>query len=176
MHHHLSSRPEPKAVPYHPMANEIEPLTDASFDAALTIWVKGWHEAHGEIVPKSLLALRTEENFRSRLRALQPGTRVVRASGAVAGLVIVAKDEINQLYVAPTARGGGIAQALIADAEAEIRAAGHAQAWLACAIGNTRAARFYTRCGWVNAGIVAVPVDTADGPYPLDVWRFEKNL
>ena len=44
--------------------------------------------------------------------------------------------EIEQVYVAAAHRGGGVADALMADAEARIRSAGHAQAWLAAGSGD----------------------------------------
>ncbi len=49
-------------------------------------------------------------------------------------------------------------------------------AWLACAVGNTRAARFYEKSGWRNAGTFVMMTDTSNGPFPVDQWRFEKRL
>jgi len=49
-------------------------------------------------------------------------------------------------------------------------------AWLACAIGNERAARFYEKCGWRRVGKMINPLDTPDGVLPLEVWRYEKRL
>ena len=49
-------------------------------------------------------------------------------------------------------------------------------AWLACAIGNEPAARFYEKCGWRRAGIVINQLETLNGTFPLDVWRYEKRL
>lgn len=56
---------------------------------------------------------------------------------------------------------GRAAAALIGDAEARLAERGVETAWLACAIGNHRAARFYEK----SAGI-----------FPLEVWRYEKRL
>jgi hypothetical protein len=49
-------------------------------------------------------------------------------------------------------------------------------AWLACAIGNERAARFYEKRGWRRAGNMINELETADGIFPLEVWRYEKRL
>jgi len=49
-------------------------------------------------------------------------------------------------------------------------------AWLACAIGNDRAARFYEKCEWTRSGTIINNADTANGPFPLKVWRYEKSL
>jgi RimJ/RimL family protein N-acetyltransferase len=49
-------------------------------------------------------------------------------------------------------------------------------AWLACAIGNDRAARFYEKHGWHHAGIMVNRLETIRGEYLLEVWRYEKSL
>jgi RimJ/RimL family protein N-acetyltransferase len=49
-------------------------------------------------------------------------------------------------------------------------------AWLACAIGNERAARFYEKCGWRRTGNMINYAETANGAFPLEVWRYEKVL
>jgi GNAT superfamily N-acetyltransferase len=89
---------------------------------------------------------------------------------------MVQGDELYQLFVSSEARGSGAAAALVADAEARLAAAGVGIAWLACAIGNERAARFYEKCGWRRAGTMINPLDTPDGVLPLEVWRYEKRL
>ena len=76
----------------------------------------------------------------------------------------------------PHARGEGVAAALIDDAEARLAQAGVRTAWLACAIGNERAARFYEKRGWQRAGTMMDPLDAQEGISPLEVWRYEKNL
>jgi ribosomal protein S18 acetylase RimI-like enzyme len=83
---------------------------------------------------------------------------------------------VYQFYVAEAARGTGVASALMADAEATLAARGVDTAWLACAIGNDRAARFYDKCGWRLASTFTSRLDTADGVIPLEVWRYEKRL
>jgi hypothetical protein len=49
-------------------------------------------------------------------------------------------------------------------------------AWLACAIGNERAARFYEKRGWHRAGTMINHLVTAEGEFHLEVWRYEKHL
>jgi ribosomal protein S18 acetylase RimI-like enzyme len=85
-------------------------------------------------------------------------------------------DELYQLYVAAQSRGSGVAAALIDDAEAELAKAGVRTAWLACAIGNDRAARFYEKRGWHRTGTMINQLETTAGIYPLEVWRYEKAL
>jgi len=38
-------------------------------------------------------------------------------------------------------------------------------AWLACAIGNERAARFYEKCGWHRTGVVTSRLDAPSGNF-----------
>lgn len=96
--------------------------------------------------------------------------------GAPAGFYILNDAELYQFFMAAQARGQGVAQALLADAEQRARGAGVEMLWLACAIGNDRAARFYEKCGWHRAGLMISRLDTVEGPFELEVWRFEKCL
>jgi len=85
-------------------------------------------------------------------------------------------DEGRWWTAARAARGSGAAKALIDDAEARLAANGVTVAWLACAIGNARAARFFQKHGWVNARTVADQLDAGDAVYEVEVWRFEKAV
>lgn len=145
-------------------------------DALATVWCDGWHDAHAAIVPAALARQRTVESFRDRLRAALAETRAIGERGAPLGFTILKADELYQFYVARAARGTGVAARLMADAERRLAAGGVATAWLACAIGNDRAARFYEKQAWRRAGIVAYVAETAEGDFPLDVWRYEKSL
>src|SRR5690606_34923694 len=78
--------------------------------------------------------------------------------------------------VSAGARGTGIARALTADAERELAERGIELAWLHCAIGNDRAARFYEKSGWRRAGVVQSELATPEGPVVIEVWRFEKAV
>jgi hypothetical protein len=51
-----------------------------------------------------------------------------------------------------------------ADAEAQLSARCVETAWLACATGNARAARFYEKCGWCLTRTMVSSLDTVDGP------------
>ena len=148
----------------------------AELDALARIWYDGWHDSHASVVPPELTKVRTLDSFRDRLAAALPRVRVAGPRGAPVGFTVVKGDEVYQLFVSAPARGSGVAAALLADAEASLSAAGVETAWLACAIGNLRAARFYEKSGWRRVGTMINDCETSTGTFPLEVWRYEKCL
>jgi GNAT superfamily N-acetyltransferase len=101
---------------------------------------------------------------------------VIGPRGAPMGFCMIKEDELYQLFVSAQSRGSGVAAALIADAEAQLRESGVKTAWLACAIGNERAAKFYEKHGWHRVGNMINRLDTPEGEFLLEVWRYEKAL
>ncbi|WP_425079968.1 GNAT family N-acetyltransferase [Ruegeria denitrificans] len=155
---------------------EIINLKSGIIPQASELWHSGWHDAHAAILPDDLTSQRTLDSFAERLHKYADMTRVAVQDGVVLGLCIILRDEINQMYVSPQGRGTGLAAALLRDGEQKILANGHATGWLACAIGNRRAARFYEKCDWVNTRTEVLRFETQTGDYPLEIWRFEKHL
>jgi GNAT superfamily N-acetyltransferase len=155
---------------------EIRAAEPADIDALTGLWKRGWHDAHDDLLPKALADLRTYDSFRERLLAGIEDLRVAGPVGAPLGFAFLKADELYQLYVVPEARGLGVAAVLIADAERQLAARGHAIAWLACAIGNDRAARFYEKSGWRRLGVERLEVETTSGLFPIQIWRYEKRL
>lgn len=147
---------------------EIEPLA--------RLWCDAWHEAHAALVPAPVVAARTPESFAARLREGLGAVRVTGPVGDPTGLCIVAGDELNQLFVAPRARGAGAALALERDARRRLREGGASRAWLVCARGNDRAAAFYERCRWRRIGTVVHDLRSGDAAFPCEVWRHERRL
>jgi ribosomal protein S18 acetylase RimI-like enzyme len=154
----------------------VRAAAEAEIDQVATIWYEGWHDAHARIVPADLTRLRTLESFRDRVRAALPNVRVAGPSSEPVGFCLLKGSELYQLFVSSQARGSGVAAALIADAEERLVASGVETAWLACAIGNERAARFYEKCGWRRVGTMINQAETSTGIFPLEVWRYEKPL
>jgi GNAT superfamily N-acetyltransferase len=154
----------------------VRPARAADVALLAAIWHESWHDTHAHLLPAELIQFRTLESFRNRLRAALPHVRVVGPAGSPLGFCIVKGDELDQLFVSAQARGTGVAAALTADAERLLAGRGVRTAWLACAIGNDRAARFYEKCGWRRVGTMTHNAETSQGVFPLEAWRFEKDL
>ena len=144
--------------------------------ALAALWTAGWHAAHAAIVPAGLTALRTYDSFSDRLARDLSVCRVGEIDGTIVGFHIIKDAEVYQFYVGADAQRTGFAVRLMADAEHVLRWAGERDAWLACSIGNARAAAFYVKAGWSNVGTETLDLDTSAGAFPLTVWRFEKVL
>jgi ribosomal protein S18 acetylase RimI-like enzyme len=155
---------------------DVRAAEKAELDRLAKVWSDAWHDAHAQIVPAELTRLRTLESFRERLEAALAHIRVAGPPGAPVGFCIIKGDELYQLFVSAESRGAGVAAALIADAEARLSASGVETAWLACAIGNERAARFYEKSGWHRAGTMVNQAETSNGEFSLEVWRYEKSV
>jgi GNAT superfamily N-acetyltransferase len=157
---------------------QIRAARPADVDALARLWFDGWQDAHAEIVPAALKAVRTLDQFAERLQARLEDVFVALPDGGGArfGFYFLKGDELDQFYVGREARGTGIAAALMADAERRLRDRGITTPHLNCAIGNDRAARFYEKCGWRRAATVVEVLDTTAGPFELEVWRYEKDL
>jgi len=123
------------------------------------IWQAGWRDGHLGHVPEELVAARTPENFRTRAAARVTEATVAEVGGVVGGFVMVAGDEVEQVFVDASFRGVGVADTLLTEAERLVAAGGHAVAWLAVVPGNARARRFYERSGWADDGEFAYVAD-----------------
>jgi GNAT superfamily N-acetyltransferase len=148
----------------------------AEIPAIAQIWYDAWRDAHAKILPAELARIRTLESFRSRLAEMLDIVRVAGERGRPLGFCIVKEDELYQLFVSAEARGKGVAAALISDGENTLADRGVKIAWLACAVGNDRAARFYEKTGWHKAGTVSHSLGTREGTIEFEVWRYEKVL
>ena len=158
------------------MTHVVRKAEEAETPALGRLWFHAWREAHEPYVPAELTRIRTLASFGERLRLFGDALRVIGPIGAPLGLCVVKDDELNQLFTAPEARGTGAAQALIADAEARVAAAGHTAIWLDVVIENARAIRFYEKTGWRRKSEQVVGLDTLDQPFDLKVLIMEKPL
>jgi GNAT superfamily N-acetyltransferase len=144
--------------------------------AVAEIWRSGWPDGHLGNVPDKLVAVRTPEDFDRRTAEGIGRTTVAVEGDDVAGFVMVSDDEVEQVYVSGAHRGSGVAGVLLTEAERQVRAAGHDQAWLAVVAGNGRARRFYERSGWVDDGTFDYPAPHEDGPISVPCHRYVKRV
>jgi len=155
--------------------NSIRNAKQSDVKQIADLWHTGWHDAHAQIVPQELTRIRTLESFVERTLWHLANTRV-SGDKVLDGFSITKADELNQFYVSRNSRGTGLARKLLADAEQQLRSGGTSHAWLACSIGNDRAARFYSKCGWELTKTIVEELETLNGTFPLKVWKFEKQL
>jgi len=157
----------------------LRPATADDVDAIAALFHSGWHDAHPGLVPEGLTQRRTRQAFRDRVAARVADTdetTVAEVDGTLAGFVMVAGDEAEQVYVHPAFRGTGIAGLLLTEAERQIADAGHDVAWLAVVRGNDRAQAFYARQGWADEGDLDYPVTALGETFISPCRRFAKRV
>lgn len=154
---------------------ELRAATGEDADAIADIWYRGWADGHEGNVPEGLHEHRQEAHFLALTSSRIASSAVAVVDHRVVGFVTVRVDEIEELYVDPSARGSGVATALLSHGEGII-AKGHDAAWLAVVEGNTRARRFYERCGWVNGGASEYLAETSTGTFAVPILRYDKAL
>jgi GNAT superfamily N-acetyltransferase len=144
--------------------------------AIAEIWRLGWRDGHEGFVPDALVEARTAESFRARAADRAGEMTVAVVDGAVAGFVLVVGDEVEQVYVSTSYRGTGVAQALLREAEREVRANGHSTGWLAVIAANGRARAFYERAGWRDDGPFDYEAGSERGPITVPCHRYTKQV
>ncbi|MEV0296159.1 GNAT family N-acetyltransferase [Nocardia sp. NPDC050710] len=155
---------------------ELRPARAADVAAIAWIWYRGWRDGHLGNVPDELVAVRPRESFDQRAAHRLAETTVAVVAGAVAGFVMVAGDEVEQVYVADAHRGTGVAGVLLAAAERRVLANGYDRAWLAVVAGNVRARKFYGRNGWTDEGLFTHHAPSATGHVEVPAHRYVKAL
>jgi GNAT superfamily N-acetyltransferase len=125
-------------------------------------WQVGYAHAFPAEALASISAERRADRWADRLRAPQPRTAllVAEADGEVCGFAALGParesrarvGELYAIYVDPDHWGTGVGQALIAEGEERLRAAGFTEAILWVLEDNPRARRFYEAAGWTHDG------------------------
>ena len=155
---------------------EIRPAGADDAPAVAEIWLAGWHDAHDGLVPQELVDVRTPDTFHTRAAERVADTTVATVDGEVAGFVMLADDELEQMFVSSDHRGTGIAHTLIAEAERQLRERGHVKTWLAVVAGNARARAFYERAGWVDEGLFDYDARVGNRTITVPCHRYVKQL
>lgn len=154
---------------------ELRGATIDDAEAVTAIWYEGWRDGHVGHVPEALHEHRRPNHFRERVPPRLHQTTVATIDSSVVGFVTVVDDEVEQIYVGRTARGGGVATALLAHA-ARLIGERFDKAWLAVATGNARARRFYLRNGWRDAGAFEYQAEIPGGTFVVPCHRYERVL
>ncbi|TCC16687.1 GNAT family N-acetyltransferase [Kribbella speibonae] len=154
----------------------VRPAVADDADAVAAIWYAGWQDGHLGHVPDELVAIRTKESFWTRAAQRVADTTVLVVGDEIAGFVMVVGAEVEQVYVGRDHRGSGVAGTLLAEAERQVKAGGHQEAWLAVATGNARARRFYERSGWIDGGPFDYPASVERGTLPIPCHRYLKAV
>jgi GNAT superfamily N-acetyltransferase len=157
----------------------LRPATPADIDAIAAVFHEGWHDVHPGRVPDGLTERRTPEAFHERVtqRVVETDeTTVAEVDGTVAGFVMVAGDEAEQVYVGRAFRGSGVAALLLTGAERQIATGGHDLAWLVVVRGNERAQAFYAKQGWADEGDYDYPVTALGESFISPCRRFTKRV
>jgi GNAT superfamily N-acetyltransferase len=157
------------------MTISLRAATPDDIDAIASVWHMGWRDGHIGHVPYALLHHRQLIHFRTRVPPRVPDSTVATIASGVVGFVTVRDDEVEQLYVAAAARGGGTADALMRHAE-QVIAARFDVGWLAVVAGNARARRFYERNGWRDAGGFDYAAEIPGATMLVPSRRYEKRL
>lgn len=158
-----------------PSSLSLRPASDGDVEAIAAVWYRGWLDAHLGHVPAALEAHRGLDDLRQLVPPRLRCTTVATIESRVVGFVTVHDDEIEQIYVAESARGSGTADALLRHGEQAI-AARFDRAWLAVAPGNARARRFYARNGWTDGGGFDYTAQIAEGLMPVPCRRYQKSV
>ena len=159
-----------------PSDYRLRPALPGDGEAIADMWHDAWHDAHDELVDPAWRNHRNRDNFHARVGAMIPNATIAEQAGAVIGLSSILADEMHQLFVSRSARGSGLAAALIADAEKRLRDQGVGRAWLFCAKGNRRAYRFYEKMGWRETAEDFQSLEVDGSEYRVTVHRMEKTL
>lgn len=155
---------------------ELRAALESDVKALADLWHRGWILGHTKNVPRALTQLRTLASFEQRLRDQIDKTLTSGPIGKPQTFIRIIGDELEQFYVEPNSVGQGLGRRLMHAAELELVQRGILNPHLICSSGNDRAAGFYTAMGWRNAGVIWEDVETSQGPFSVEVIRFERTL
>lgn len=154
--------------------------------AIAEIDVASWRAAYGELMPASYLdSLDVAQKAAGWRRGIERDaakgkrTLVVEAEGQVVGFAVVGPDDeagpglLWLMYVHPEHWGRGAAPPLMDISLDALLELGHSTARLWVLQANTRARRFYERCGWIQDGATGV---ATHGGADLSTVRYSTEL
>jgi GNAT superfamily N-acetyltransferase len=155
---------------------KLRPAVPEDMATVADIWHAAWHTSHPGHVPNGLTAARNLAAFHERTPARVADTTVAEVDGEVVGFIMIDGDEVEQVFVDPASHGGGVASLLLDEAERQVAAAGHDEAWLAVVVGNARARAFYEKRGWRDGGDEPYEVVAGGTTYVSPCRRYVKSV
>ena len=168
--------PPATARPPRPPAVTLRPACLADTAALATLWSSCYYDQQGvHSLPQSFLDQRMPHSFLTRTTPRIPHTTLACTTTAIVGMYTLAGAEIEQFYVAETARGVGVGGRLMEHAEARLGME-FEEGELYVLPGNDRAVQFYEKCGWGWKGEVRHCVEVQGGEVELQLMKFGKLL
>ena len=132
----------------------IRPVLEEDCASVSALWNDSWHDGHAAHLPPEVVAQRNLESFAGRLPAMLGMSLLAEVDGRVAGFGAAIGNQVDQLYVARSSRGTGLAADLLGALEDMLRRDGVQQAEIECATGNVPALVFYKKHGWQHVGVM----------------------
>src|SRR5262245_61299107 len=127
----------------------LRPARETDLPALIELARRSWLSGFADSAPAEFVRDWLARDFeRQWYPEHWPAMTVAEAHEGVLGVVQPMKDEINGLWVDPSAQGRGIGTALLVHGEREIASAGYERAWLSCSGFNPKAMRFYLARGY----------------------------
>src|SRR5262249_55793660 len=131
----------------------LRPVCESDVPVLIELARRSWLSAFADFAPAEFIREWRARDFESDwYPKYWRSRRVAEADGTVLGLVQPLKDEVNGLWVDPSAQGRGVGTALLRHGEGEVLAAGYGRAWLSCSGFNPKALRFYLARGYRQVG------------------------
>jgi len=146
--------------PARPAGLVIRPYAEADHDAVRELWCSAWEATYPAIDFRARWPL-----MLTRWRGMAGGIHLAVRDGAVAGMIVLDRTDLDQIAVAPALFGSPVAAALMDFAKA---LAGE-RLTLTVNASNARAIRFYERHGFVPTGTGVSPLSGL--PTRIYQWR-----
>jgi putative acetyltransferase len=146
------------------VAFELRPYRPEDEDAAIALWQSSWQEAYPGIDFTARVTW-WRERWRNELVASAAIVLAEQAGELMGFVTIDATGYLDQLVVSPAQWGSGLATMLVDEAKRR----SPERVTLLVNLDNTRAIRFYQRCGFVHAGEDVNP--TSGRPVLKMEWR-----
>jgi len=141
----------------------VREMRTAELPTVIEVWYRSMSQSLTEIGSKQRPSEEGAHHFFRNVVAQRCDLWVAEHAKTIVGMLALAGNEVERLYVAPEARGSGIGSALLEQAKAVYPDG----LWLVTLQCNTRARRFYERHGFTahELGMSPPPENEPDVSY-----------